>query len=404
MSSPETALSIQSQDDRDTERISSITLPADHPKPPQHPIAPAVPNAIEALLSSIAKSTEYFVNAAIEPSESRQLGGRLQVLSTWLSARETLPSLMSSSQLTALDSHIERTIVSHFPFIRHPKQPKNAEPYTTLRKTFEKGSSGIVIVGHRRNLRYLCHAIQNIRTVLNSSLPIQIAHAGNQVFPLSLRRFITSLASDVTTIDIPTLLDPKPTDLEKPDAAAALRPFAALASSFEQVILIDPTTIFLQPPSAILANHTAYKTTGALFFHDHLYGKGDAKARHEYWQHLMKYHPHSQSLRSSKAYNEGYASASDPGVIVLDKSRNGVMLGLLHTCWQNSRRVRNEYTYKHGQDDADSWWLGFELSGVGYAWDKHYGAVLGWKHTRKERQDRVCGNTNLHLDEAGKPL
>ncbi|KAL8999799.1 MAG: hypothetical protein Q9169_001472 [Polycauliona sp. 2 TL-2023] len=402
---PKSAYNPQSDNARDVERISSITLPADHPEPPQHPIAPAAPNAIEALLSSIARSTEYFVNVAIQPSDSSQLGGRLQVISTWLSARETLPSLMSSSQLISLDSHIERTLVSLFPFIRHPRQPKNAEPYNTLRKTFEKGSSGIVIVGHKANLRYLCHAIQNIRTVHNSSLPIQIAHAGDKAFPPSLRRFITNSAPGITTINIPTLLDPKPTDLENPSAAPALRPFAALASSFEQVILIDPKTIFLQPPHTILQTHTAYKATGALFFHAHLYGKGDTKSRHEYWQSLMKYHPHSPALRSSKTYNEGYAEESDTGLIVLDKSRTSVMLGLLHTCWQNSKRVRKEWTYKHGEgDDRDSWWLGFELSGIPYSWEKRYGGTLGWLHQKEGKPDRVCGNTNLHLDEEDKPL
>lgn len=397
-------LSTQPEDAQDTKGISSTTLPADHPKPPQHPIAAAAPNGIEALLSSIAKSTEYFVNVVIQPPESSQLGGRLQILSTWLSARETLPSLMSSSQITTLDSHIERTIISLFPFIRHPKQPKNAQPFATLRHTFQKGSSGIVILGEKSNLRYLCHVIQNIRTVLNSSLPIQIAHAGDNAFSPSLRRFITNSAPDVTTINISTLLDPKPLDLERNDAAPALRPFAALASSFEQVILIDPKTIFLQSPTSILENHSAYKATGALFFHDHLYGKGDFKERHEFWQGLMKNHPHSQALRSSRVYNEGYAEETDGGVVVLDKSRTSVMVGLLHTCWKNSKRVRKDWTYKFGDGDRDSWWLGFELAGVPYSWESRYGGTLGWLRKQEGKEDRVCGNTNLHLDENDKPL
>ncbi|KAL8849513.1 MAG: hypothetical protein Q9221_005520 [Calogaya cf. arnoldii] len=404
LSQTKTPSSTRPEDAQDTERKSSITLPADHPQPPQHPIAPAPPNGIEALLLSIAKSTEYFVNVGIQPSQFSQLGSRLQILSTWLAARETLPSLMSSSQITTLDNHIERTIISLFPFVRHPKQPKNSQPFATLRQTFQKGSSGIVIVGDKSNLRYLCHAIQNIRTVHKSSLPIQIAHAGENTFSLSLRRFITNSAPGVTTIDISTLLDPKPTALENLDAAPALRPFAALASSFEQVILIDPKTIFLQPPTTLLQTHSAYKSTGALFFHDHLHSKGDFKPRHEFWQGLMKNHSPSQSLRSSRVYNEGYASDSDGGVIVLDKSRTSVMLGLLHTCWQNSKRVRKDWTSKFGTGDADSWWLGFELAGVPYSWESRYGGTLGWLVKTEGKQDHVCGNTNLHLDENDKPL
>ncbi|KAL8782605.1 MAG: hypothetical protein Q9213_005237 [Squamulea squamosa] len=394
----------QPEDDKDTEGRSSIKLPADSPQRPQHPIAPAPPNGIEALLASIAKSCEYFVHVVVQPSESNKLGGRLQILSTWLSARETLPSLMSSSQISSLDNHIERTIISLFPFIRHPAQPKNAQPFTTLRQTFQKGSSGIVIVGDKSNLRYLCHAIQNIRSAHKSSIPIQIAHAGDNAFSPSLRRFVTRLAPNITTINIPTFLDSNSLNLEKEDAAPALRPFAALASTFEQVILVDPKTIFLQPPNTIIENHSAYKATGALFFHDHLYGKGDFKDRHEFWQGQLKNHPHSQALRSSKVYNEGYAEEADGGVIVLDKSRTSVMVGLLHTCWQNSKRVRKDYTYKYGSGDRDSWWLGFELAGAPYSWENRYGGTLGTLETREGREDRVCGNTNLHLDENDKPL
>ncbi|KAL8772143.1 MAG: hypothetical protein Q9209_002578 [Squamulea sp. 1 TL-2023] len=394
----------QPEDDKDVEGTSSIKLPADSPQRPQHPIAPSPPNGIEALLASIAKSSEYFVNVVLQPSDSKKLGGRLQILSTWLSARETLPSLMSSSQISSLDNYIERTIISLFPFTRHPAQPKNAQPFTTLRQTFQKGSIGIVIVGDKSNLRYLCHAIQNIRSVHKSSIPIQVAHAGDNALSPSLRRFITRLASDITTVNIPTFLDSHSLDLEKEDAAPALRPFAALASTFEQVILVDPKTIFLQTPHTILENHSAYKATGALFFHDHLYGKGDFRDRHVFWQGQLKNHPHSQALRSSKVYNEGYAEEADGGVIVLDKSRTSVMVGLLHTCWQNSKRVRKDFTYKYGSGDRDSWWLGFELAGAPYSWENQYGGTIGTLERREGKEDRVCGNTNLHLDENDKPL
>ncbi|KAL8913657.1 MAG: hypothetical protein Q9171_001622, partial [Xanthocarpia ochracea] len=399
-----TALAIQPEDDQGTEGLSSIKLPADLPPRPQHPIAPTAPNGIEALLSSIAKTSEHFVNVVIHPSESNKLGDRLQILSTWLSARETLPSLMSSSQISSLDNHIERTIISLFPFTRHPTEPKNAQPFTTLRRTFQRGSSGIVIVGDKSNLRYLCHAIKNIRTVLNSSLPIQIAHAGDNAFSPSLRRFVTKLAPNIVTINISSILDSRSLELEKEDAASALRSFAALASSFEQVILIDPKTIFLQSPTSMLENHSAYKSTGALFFHDHLYGKGEFKDRHQFWQRQLKNHPHSQALRSSKVYNEGYAEEADGGVVVLDKSRTSVLLGLLHTCWQNSKRVRKDWTYKFGDGDRDSWWLGFELAGVRYSWESRYGGMIGWPGKREGKGECVCGNTNLHLDENDKPL
>lgn len=80
------------------------------------------------------------------------------------------------------------------------------------------------------------------------------------------------------------------------------------------------------------------------------------------------------------------------------------MLGLLHTCWQNSKRVRKDWTYKYGNGDRDSWWLGFELTGVPYSWEGRYGGTIGWREEREGKENWVCGNTTLHLDEHEKPL
>ena len=41
---------------------------------------------------------------------------------------------------------------------------------------------------------------------------------------------------------------------------------------------------------------------------------------------------------------EGYAEEGDSGVVVADKSRLGVLIGLLHIAWQNTRDVREAYT------------------------------------------------------------
>jgi alpha 1,3-mannosyltransferase len=45
----------------------------------------------------------------------------------------------------------------------------------------------------------------------------------------------------------------------------AVKPFAILASQFEQVMLIDADVVFVQPPE-VLFDHAGYRETGALFF------------------------------------------------------------------------------------------------------------------------------------------
>ncbi|KAL8704010.1 MAG: hypothetical protein Q9201_002815 [Fulgogasparrea decipioides] len=380
---------------------------------PKQPLPPAAINGIDALLSSIAKTSLYFVNGVLPPSEFNQMGARLQIISTWLEARETLHPKLSKRQIESLDSHIERAVMSLFPFIRNPAQPKNTQPFSTLRQTFKNDTKGIVLVANKINLRYVCHLIKNIRTVLNSTLPIQVAHAGDDGLGPSRRRFLTRLGSNITTIDITQMVDNKPLDLE--NGGPAIRSFAALASTFEQVILVGSTSVFLQRPETIFDTCSVYKSTGALLFHNHLYGKGDNRDSHDFWLKQLKNHDPSPSLKASRVYNEGYSEEADGGVIVLDKSRLSTLVGLLHVCWQNTKMVRKGCTYAFGQGDKNSWWLGFELSGSPYTWEKRYGGTIGsieeqdqgmgnGENKKASKHERVCGNTILHLDENDQPL
>ncbi|KAL8827192.1 MAG: hypothetical protein Q9170_007106 [Blastenia crenularia] len=379
--------------------------PLQQPKPPS---APGTPNGIDALLSSVEKTSLFFVNNIPPPSDFRNVGDRLSILSTWITARDTLHPNLSRTQFQTLEKHIERTIISLFPFVRNLAQPKNAQPFSSLRQTFVKGSQGIVMVASKSNLRYLSHSILNIRSALNSSLPIQVFHSGEADFGPSIRRFVEELAHNVTTHDIKKIIPDSFVGFDK-GGAPTIRVFAALASTFENVILVDPETIFLQTPEIILSNHTLFKQTGALFFHSHLYGKGDRKETHEFWQRELKNHPPSPSLRSSRTYNEGYAEEADANVVVLDKSRLSTLIGLFHVCWQNTKRVRKEYTYRYGNGDQESWWFGFELIGSVYAWGQRYGGTIGWLKDegdgrKRDNKERVCGDTNLQVDGEGRPL
>ncbi|KAL8772905.1 MAG: hypothetical protein Q9194_004458 [Teloschistes cf. exilis] len=375
---------------------------------------PASLNEVDLLLSSIAKTSQYFLNDVLSGSAFKNMGQRLQVLGTWLQTQETLTSKLSPSQLETLHNHIERATLSLFPFIADPTRPRNAQPFTTLRQTYQKGSEGIVLVASKHNLRYICHLIQNIRVVLNSTLPIQVAHAGDAMLSSSRRQFLTKLAPNITTMDVTSLLENHTLELEK--GGPAIRSFAALASPFEKVLLMGSLSVFLQPPERILHTHRGFKDTGALLFHHHLYGKGEFKKTHDFWHKHLRSHEPSPALKSSRVYNEGYAEELDPGLVVLDKSRISTLMGLLHVCWQNTKRVRRDYSYAFGDGDRDTWWLGFELSGSPYAWNDgaRYGGTLGWLETKhsspeengvkKLKHERVCGNTNLHLDGEGKPL
>jgi len=285
--------------------------------------------------------------------------------------------------------------------MRNPLHPLDPTPFTTLRQTFEAGSRGIVIPVGVGQVRYADHLIGNLRDVLGSRLPIQIVYAGDEDLPAKYRDTLISLGENIETMDVLTVFDN--TKLELRQSGWAIKPFAVLASKFEQVILMDADAVFMQKPEVILDEHSGYLSTGALFFHDRLLWQNVFKERAQWWRKEMGERKPSATLLKSKVWTEGYAEEADSGVVAIDKRRLDTTMGLLHTCWQNSKAVREEWTYRMTYGDKESWWFGLELTSAPYAFEEHYGAVLG--EVRLEgNENKVCGFSIAHVGERERLL
>ena len=354
--------------------------------------------ALTQLLHTVSTTSDYFADYPLSSSEFGKMGKRLQVLRDWIEASESLPSRMTAQEANSLSDRIDGIALSLFPFLRTPSPYSNTS-LSHLRQKFHPGSKGIVIPTGQKTFRYACHLISNLRYSLGSTIPIEIVHAGDSDLPSEYRDFIKGLASNIETMDITQVFDDTTLDLRH--GGWAIKPFAALASRYEQVMTVDADAVFLQAPEVIFDHHSGYKTTGALLFHDRLLWQGAFKERHQWWEKQLEHHTPSRALSKSRVYNEGYAEECDSGLLVLDKSRLQVLLGILHACWQNTKEVRDEWTYKMGYGDKESWWFGLELSGAEYTFENHYGGILGGLNDDKSK---VCGFTIAHVDEHDKLL
>lgn len=78
------------------------------------------------------------------------------------------------------------------------------------------------------------------------------------------------------------------TTLDLAHGTFGTKPVAMLFSQFEQVILVDANTVFLQPPEALFESKE-YNCTGTYVFHDRLRNKGDYKNHHEWWLSQLKH-------------------------------------------------------------------------------------------------------------------
>ena len=281
-----------------------------------------------------------------------------------------------------------------FPFIRHPSHPQDSTPLRSLRSTFSKNSRGIVIPAGKKNIIFARHAILALRDVLNVALPIAIAFAGDDDLPPEDQKSLLDLRPDVEMLDIIAVLSDETMNLRH--GSWAVKPFAALASRFEQVILVDADTVFLQSPE-IFFGHPGYKATGALFFHERRYGTKPGNDRQEF----LKAQTKGMQLLDTcceKIIGGDYEDEQDSGVVLLDKRDLHVLIGLLHTCWQNSSPVRDDITYKVFYGDKETYWIGMALTRAPYAFEHNWAGIVGELRER-DGKNQICGNTISHSSE-----
>ena len=357
--------------------------------------------AVQKAIQSISDEARSFTEHALTTSQFGEMGKRVEAMRGWLSTQDSMSSQMTTEQRDYLSSRIEDAVSAAFPFLRNPSGPAAQKPLETVRRHFVPGSKGIVISTGTGDFRFACHLISNLRDVLRSELAIQVVYAGDADLPEEYRNFITRLGPRIETLDVTKVLDDKAVELGR--SGWAVKAFAALASTFEQVILMDADAVFLQKPEVIFDSHLGYKATGALMFHDRLLWQGGFKERHQWWEAEMKGHVPSATLNKSKVYNDGYAEECDSGVVALHKGLLSILTGLLHICWQNTRAVREEFTYRMGYGDKESWWFGLELSGANYTFEDHYGTILG-EQREVDGMAKVCSFTIAHLDHLDKLL
>ncbi len=118
--------------------------------------------------------------------------------------------------------------------------------------------TGIVLTVGKGNFVLAAHCIQTLRTVVNSTLPIEVFYAGDDDLPEAKREEIK--APLLETINVLDQFNETIAGLR--NSGYAMKPFAALASSFERVILIDADTIFIQRPDTYFDEHAGLKETG----------------------------------------------------------------------------------------------------------------------------------------------
>lgn len=353
-----------------------------------------------SLLSRVEMIVEASELNPVRIQDFAKMGHRMRFLKDWINIAQDLKHLGASAELTGqLWESSERLASTLMPFLRHPSLPR---PLHTAISSHNSGTQGIVIPAGNGNFHFACHLIANIREILNSTLPIEVAFGGDGDLSIQRRKFVTNTWPDVKLLDVTSRVNDDTVDLYL--GRYAIKPFAALASRFEKVILLDADDIFLQDPERLFES-PGFEATGTMLFHDRAIWATRDRFHEEWWQDQFDtLGDISDNIAKSRAMLERFSEHGESGVVVLDKSRTSVVLGLLHTCWQNTRDVRRSVTYDVGNGDKESWWFGFEALGTPYAMDEKYAIALGSPCPQHAGEVRVCTTNIGHLDHEDRLL
>ncbi|KAL5363050.1 mannosyltransferase putative-domain-containing protein [Aspergillus floccosus] len=322
------------------------------------------------------------------------VGKRSALVRQWL----TLAQQSSNSDTKALLNGLSEDLAgSTFPFLG---RSQSQHPLSDLRSSFDPGTTGIVIPTSDGSIRSAMRLVHNLRAVLGSTLPIQIAYAGDTDLALANRELLSRLeipGPPIEFLDVNAVFDASVTQLEV--GGWETKPFAALGSRFERVLVAGPEVGFFQAPEAFLADETVTHA-GAWMAKDRLYWY-HAYADPVNWDRYIAPDVEKYTLPDKTIHTALFIV--DAGLAFFNKARLDILLGLMCVGWQHSYAVRNELTHPLRYGSRDVWWRGLEMTGARFVESDHYGGVLGWEGGGRDGA-RVCGSAVAHVDSAGRLL
>jgi hypothetical protein len=233
-----------------------------------------------------------------------------------------------------LYDQLEKTI---FPWIR--LSWKNAFEINMQKSPHKQG---IVMCVGNDQFKHAASAVQAIREILQSDMPIEIFYIDQNDLSREKREYFESIPN-VKTIDISKRIDNSYTRF----GGWAIKPFAMLASSFTEVLLMDADVFVFKKPESFFEDE-GYQATGALFFLDRTLFNNFYEGRK--W--LKSFLPtHSSYVQQSRWWKTTSAHEQESGIVVMDKKK--VLFGLLATCKMNDKQERDKVSYRHSHGDKE---------------------------------------------------
>jgi len=255
---------------------------------------------------------------------------------------------------------------------------------------------GIVMCVGNHHFNFARSAIDTLRNVIKTKLPIEIFYYGETDLVKDRREALLEF-SDVVVTDISYYFDNEIINL----GGWAIKPFSILASRFEEVILMDADAVYLRDP-AILFEDEGYLEKGTVFFRDRTLFPGSHPGSEWLKSWMFDPLPETKELRYWK---EETSHEMESSTVVINKTKT--ILGLLSVCKLNEQKIRDDVVYKYVHGDKETFWIGFDMARQPYYQIPLPMAFVGELNTGEAGDDpnarQLCGHVG-HLAKDGKVL
>jgi hypothetical protein len=266
---------------------------------------------------------------------------------------------------------------------------------THLEKSFETGRGIVIPV----NNKYFSIALSLIKILhqLNCQLPIEIFYIDQNDLSIDRQHYLQSLSTSTIPITVTGFI--QYVDIDHPMLMIEgwfIKPFAILFSHFQEILLLDADTIFLQNPS-ILFETIQYSNSGTGFFYDRCVGSKTWKKKIRSILQILFSSSYSMTLQQRRMF-QGIAEYDiDSGVVLLNKQKH--FYGLLMICLLNNQPIRT-FIQQYFMGDKETFWLGLEMMDESYEFLDMYVGTIGnpiyGNHTQEE--NILCG-AMVHFDD-----
>ncbi len=253
--------------------------------------------------------------------------------------------------------------------------------------TVIKEGRGIVMSVGNEFMKVAGQAISILR-YWDPSISIHVTYSG--LFDLDTANIELLLATNVTVSNLCDSFNCTELDLDKWDA----KPFTLLSSPFEETILIDADTVFLQSPWNLF-DDIGYRETGALFFKDRtLFPGNDGLAR---WIKKVLPKPFSDHLLDLRILNAKTQYEQESGVIAVNNKLH--YSALLAVCMLNTPFFREPIRMMtHGE--KETFWMGFEVAKSSVSFMPSLPGSIGRLERSTTGEEKICGHL-AHFDRDG---